>query len=144
MPTTLEEIRTRFKGDRYATETTGAEILEAEPQRAVCTLPIRPELLNANGVPMGGAMFTLADFAFAVAANGYSEAVTVSQHVSVTFLAPAKGQVLIAEAQCLKSGRRTCLYQVTVRDDVGTYIAHMTVNGFTTVPPSEKSKANQG
>lgn len=141
MPT-LEEIQNRFRGDRYATQTTGAEILEAEPQRAVCRLPIRPELLNANGVPMGGAMFTLADFAFAVAANGYSEAVTVSQHVSVTFLTPAKGQVLIAEAQCLKSGRRTCLYQVTIRDDMDTYIAHMTVNGFTTAPPAEKGTAH--
>lgn len=140
MPT-LEEIRMRFTGDRYATETTGVEIQEAEPRRAVCTLPIRPELLNANGVPMGGALFTLADFTFAVAVNAHSEAVTVSQQVSMTFLAPARGRLLIAEAQCLKAGRRTCLYQVMVRDDVGTYVAHATVNGFTTTPPSEKGGA---
>ncbi len=127
----LEEIKARFAGDRFATEAAGAEIVAAEPGRAVCEAPIRPELLNANGVPMGGALFTLADFAFAVAVNGCSEAVTVSQHASITFLAPAKGRRLIAEAECLKAGRRTCLYQVTVRDDEGVYVAHVTVNGYT-------------
>lgn len=137
MPT-LEEIRTRFTGDRYAVETTGVKIVEAEPGRAVCALALRPELLNANGVPMGGALFTLADFTFAVASNAYSEAIIVSQHISMTFLAPAKGQTLTAEAVCLKAGRRTCLYQVTITDDAGVFVAHMTVNGFTTVSLTEK------
>ncbi len=134
MPT-LEEIRKRFENDRYATKTTGVEIVEAEPGRAVCKLPLRPELLNANNVPMGGAIFTLADFTFAIASNGHSEAISVSQHVSVTFLAPARGKTLIAEASCIKAGRRTCLYQVTVTDDTGAQVAYMTVNGFTTAPP---------
>ena len=130
MPT-LEEIRTRFAGDRFAVETTGVEIVEAEPGRAVCTLALRPEHMNANGVPMGGALFTLADFAYAVASNAYSEEIIVSQHASMTFLAPARGGVLKAEAQCLKAGRRTCLYQVSITDDAGVFVAHMTVNGFT-------------
>lgn len=127
----LEEIRDRFASDRFATEITGVEIAEASPGHAVCTLVLRPELLNANGVPMGGALFTLADFTFAVAANGHSNAVSVSQQASMTFLSPARGTTLTAEATCLKAGRRTCLYQVTVTDDAGTYVAHMTVNGFT-------------
>ena len=87
--------------------------------------------MNANNAPMGGAIFTLADFAFAVAANGGSERVTVSQHVSITFLSPAKGSELLAEASCRKAGRTTCLYQVEVRDELGTYVAHAEVNGFT-------------
>ena len=135
MPT-LDQIRACFSGDRYATETTGVLIQDAQPGACVCTLPLRPELLNANGTPMGGAIFTLADFAFAVAANGHSQAVTVSQHASVTFLSPAKGQTLIARASCLKAGRQTCLYAVDITDELGTYVAHVTVNGFTlAVPP---------
>ena len=130
MPT-LEEIRTRFQADRFASELTGAVIREAEPGRAVCTLALRPEHMNANHTPMGGAVFTLADFAFAVAANGYSERNTVSQHASITFLTPAKGQELLAEARCLKEGRTTCLYAVEVRDELGGYVAHATINGFT-------------
>jgi len=130
MPT-LEEIKKRFAKDLYATEITGIEIIEAAPGKAVCRLPVRPGLLNANGVPMGGALFTLADFAFAVAANGHSESNSVSQHASITFLSPARGQILTAEAECLKAGRRTCLYQVKITDETGVYVAHMTVNGFT-------------
>ena len=127
----LEEIRKRFQADRFAVELTGAEIKEAEPGRAVCTLALRPEHLNANRVPMGGAVFTLADFAFAVAANAFAKAVTVSQHVSITFLSPARGRVLSAEAQCLKAGRSTCLYEVRVTDELGVFVAQATVNGFT-------------
>ena len=130
MPT-LEELRERFRLDRYAVQLTGAEIREVEPGRAVCTLALRPEHMNANNAPMGGAIFTLADFAFAVAANGFSDKITVSQHVSITFLSPAKGSTLLAEARCVKAGRTTCLYQVEVRDERGTFVAHATVNGFT-------------
>ena len=79
---------------------------------------------------MGGAVFTLADFAFAVAANAFEETVTVSQHVSITFLAPAKGKRLFAQARCRKAGRTTCLYEVDVTDELGGFVAHAVVNGF--------------
>lgn len=86
--------------------------------------------MNANGSPMGGAVFTLVDFAFAVAANGYGGQTVVSQQASITFLAPARGSLLLAEAKRLKAGRTASLYQVTVRDEIGTYVAHATINGF--------------
>ena len=81
MPT-LDQIRTRFTADRFAAEAAGATVDAAEPNYARCSMPIRPVHLNANGIPMGGAIFTLADFAFAVAANGHSNRVTVTQRVS--------------------------------------------------------------
>ena len=109
----------------------GVEIREAEPGRALCAMPLRPCHMNANGAPMGGAIFTLADFAYAVASNGFTDRIIVSQQVAITFLAPARGTELLAEAKCLKSGRTTCLYAVDVRDELGTYVAHATVNGFT-------------
>ena len=127
----VERLREKFHSDRFATEVLGAVIREAEPGRAVCAVMLGPQHMNANNVPMGGAVFTLADFAFAVAANGFSERTTVSQQVSITFLAPAKGRELLAEAHCLKSGRTTCLYEVELRDDLGNYVAHAAINGFT-------------
>ena len=138
MPT-LDQIRACFSGDRFATEAAGVTIDVAEPGHAVCSMPIRPVHLNANSVPMGGAIFTLADFAFAVAANGHSTQVTVTQQVSVTFLAASHGKTLTAEAVCLKAGRATCLYAVDVRDELGAHVAHLTVNGFT-LPPREKNE----
>lgn len=133
MPT-LDQIRACLSGDRFATEAAGVNIDEAEPGRSVCSMPIRPIHLNANSVPMGGAIFTLADFAFAVAANGHSTRVTVTQQVSITFLSPSRGKTLIARAQCLKAGRTTCLYTVEVTDDLGAQVAHLTINGYTMDP----------
>lgn len=126
----LEEIRKRFKNDHFATDTTGIVIDAAQPGKASCSLIIEERHLNENNVPMGGAIFTLADITCAVAANGYSDKVTVSQQASITFLAPAKGKKLIAEAACLREGHTTALYSVDVRDELGTYVAHATVNAY--------------
>lgn len=124
-----EELAKRFQGDRFAA-LAGVEIREAEPGRALCALVLEERHMNANGSPMGGAVFTLVDFAFAVAANGYGGQTVVSQQASITFLAPARGSLLLAEAKRLKAGRTASLYQVTVRDEIGTYVAHATINGF--------------
>ena len=127
---TIEEIRSRFHHDHFATDTTGIVIDSAEPGRAVCSMVLEERHMNENQVPMGGAVFTLADFVCAVAANGYAERKTVSQNASITFLAPAKGKRLTAEAFCLREGRTTALYAADVRDELGTYVAHATVNGY--------------
>lgn len=129
MPT-LAELTARFRADRFATEAAGAEIREARPGWALCAMKLRPCHMNANNVPMGGAVFTLADFAYAVASNGFTEKIFVTQHMDITFLSPARGTELLAEARSLKDGRATCLYEVDVRDELGTYVAHATVNGF--------------
>ena len=126
----LEEIRSRFQNDHFATDATGIVIDSAEPGKAVCSLVLEEKHMNENNVPMGGAVFTLADIACAVAANGYSEKKTVSQQASITFLSPAKGRRLVAEASWLRSGRTTALYTVDVRDELGTYVAHATMNGY--------------
>lgn len=130
----LDQIRARFAQDHFAADAAGAVIDLAEPGHARCSMPIRPIHLNANGVPMGGAIFTLADLAFAVAANGHSSRITVTQQISATFLSPARGGTLLAEASCVKAGRTTCLYTVTVADELGTQVAHLTVNGYTMDP----------
>lgn len=126
----LEEIREEFKKDRFATDAVGIVIDCAEPGKAVCSLALKPHHMNANNVPMGGAIFTLADFTCAVAANGYSERMTVSQNASITFLAPARGERLTAEAVCLRSGRTTALLTVDIRDELDTYVAHAAVNAY--------------
>ncbi len=125
----IDKIRERFSSDRFAVQAAGAEIDLAEPGRAVCSMALRPVHLNSNSVPMGGAIFTLADFAFAVAANAYSDLITVTQQVSVEFLAASRGASLIAEAKCMRQGRSSCFYTVEVRDELGTKVAYLTVNG---------------
>lgn len=126
---TLEEIQKRFLGDRFATECLGAEIEDAGPGYARCSCRIQPQHKNAVGSVMGGAIFTLADFAFAVAANT-DQPITVSLTSQITYLGTAKGERLVAEAVCRKSGRTTCYYEILVKDELGSQVAAVTSNGF--------------
>ena len=78
---------------------------------------------------MGGAIFTLADFAFAVAANcGEKSVVTLTSQIS--YLGTAKGSRLIAEAKRVKQGRSTGYYTVSIRDELGAPVAEVTGTGF--------------
>lgn len=129
---TLSQIQQQFAADRFATEAAGAVIVEAAPGRAVCALELQAVHLNARGAVMGGAIFTLADFTVAVAANGFAERPnTVTLHAGMTFLHAAKGKKLICTASCLKAGRTTSLYEVTVTDELDTQVASGQFNGFT-------------
>ncbi len=127
MPT-LEEVRARFEADRFATEN-GAVIEEVRDGYARCSMTLTPSHRNAAGAVMGGAIFTLADFAFAVAAN-WNQELHVSLASQITFLGNAKGTVLTAEARRVKEGRSTCYYLVDVTDETGRQVAHVTSNGF--------------
>ncbi len=110
-----EWARDFFKDDRFATEVTGINIDEAREGYARCTLQVSERHFGALGIVMGGALFTLADFAFAVAANAGQQH-TVSMNISINYLSPAHGPMLTAIATPVKSGRRTCTYIVDVFD----------------------------
>ncbi len=123
-----EQAREYFAEDRFATETTGIAIDEARDGYARCSLKVDGRHLNAAGVVMGGAVFTLADFAFAVASNP-GQPNTVSMTSNIDYLSPARGPVLTAEASCIKSGKRTCTYIIDVFDTDGTRCALVTAVG---------------
>ena len=125
----LDAIRAYFSKDRFASEGIGAAIVQAEPGHAVCRMEIQPQHCNALGKPMGGAIFTLADFAFAVAANA-GQAPTVSLSSQIAYLSAAKGKSLTAEARAVKRGRSTCYYQIDISDELGTAVACVTTTGF--------------
>ncbi len=124
----LEQVSERFKQDRFAKDM-GAKVEKVDDGYALCSLEILPKHLNAAGTVMGGAIFTLADFAFAVAAN-WNRPLTVSLSSSITFLGVARGKRLLAEARLIKDGRTTCYYTIDMLDDAGNLVAVVTINGF--------------
>ena len=126
--TDLERARAVFGKDNFAVET-GCVIEAAEIGYARCSLTVETRHRNALGAPMGGAVFTLADYAFAVASN-FDRDVFVSTTADVHFLAAARGSILTAEAKEIRCGRRTCLYSVTVADELGTQVAYLTIAGM--------------
>ena len=126
----LEEVRKIFEGDRFATQN-GAVIDEIGDRSAVCSLSLTPSHRNAMGAVMGGVYFMLADFAFAVASN-WENMGCVSLRSDISFLSGAKGERLIAKAECINDGRTTACYRVDVTDDLGNLAATVTVTGYHT------------
>ena len=125
----IDEVRELFGHDRFATEACGCKVLEASRGHAVCAFDITPVHRNAQGNVMGGAIFTLADFALAIACN-MGEEPTVSVSNTISFMSAAKGSRLIATCDADKSGRSLGFYTVDVRDDLGTPVALMTATCF--------------
>jgi acyl-CoA thioesterase len=134
----IDEVRVFFSGDKYLM-LTGVAIEEAGDGRAVCTVGVDPERhFNKGGVVQGGVTYTLADSAFAVAANyGHLERgeidklITVSQSASITYFAPPKGSKLICTAKALSRGRVSSVYEMRVEDETGVKVALMIGNGYT-------------
>ena len=124
----IEEAREHFKKDRFATDA-GITLDEIGEDSAVCSVLLTDGHRNAYGGVMGGVIFTLADFAFAVCANNI-HVLTVAQQISINYLSAPKGEKLFAKAKCLKSGKTTSVIQVMVSDDTGRDIALFTGTGF--------------
>ena len=126
---TLEEAREFFKHDIFATEQAEITIEAVGENYAKCEMPVKPMHKNAAGAVMGGALFTLADFAFAVAGNsGGLLTVTVSSNIS--FVGTCKGDVLYAETRLIKDGKRSCFYETPITDNLGNLVAVVSSNGM--------------
>lgn len=120
----LDNARKTFGHDKFATEVTGIEITDVSQYYARCELTIDDRHRNAMGAVMGGVIFTLADFCFAVAANS-EKLSSVSVSSNIVFLNAVRGERLIAEAYCLKSGRKNCFFRISVTDELGTQVAEV-------------------
>lgn len=125
----LEWAREFFKDDGYSVKTTGIVIEEVKPDYAVCSFEVTERHKNRNGVVMGGAIFTLADFAFAVASNA-SVVPTVTLNANITYLAPAVCKKLTAKALCERSGGGSCAFRIEITDEKGTMVAVAAMTGY--------------
>ncbi len=107
----------------------GIKLTGVAPGEADAELEITPQMMNSRNVVQGGAIMTLADFAFAGASNAMGHT-TVSTSVVANFLRPGTGKKLFAAARKIHHGRSTCLYRVDVTDDTGKLVASVNVSGF--------------
>lgn len=126
---TRDEIEAVFANDRFATEAAGCRVVEGARGRAVCEMVLGDVHKNVMDNVMGGAIFTLADFALAICCN-IGEEPTVSVDSSISFFRSTKGAKLTATAVCDKPGRHLGFYTVLVEDDLGKAIAKMTATCY--------------
>ncbi len=103
----------------------GIEFLEIKRGYCRLGLTLQPHMVNFQGSPHGGVIFSIADIAFGTACNSHGEP-AVALSMTISFMtAAAAGARLVAEAREVKQGRRAGFYQVTVNTEGGALVAQV-------------------
>ncbi len=121
MSNNFESIKHHFENDRFAAAN-GMRLVELRPAFAKTTLIIEDRHLNNVGTVQGGAIFTLADFAFGAASKtGGKVAVAISANLS--FLRATRSGTLTAEATEISRSRKLSVCTVRVTNEAGELVA---------------------
>ncbi len=121
MSNDLDAIQRHFANDRFASSS-GIRLLNLRPGYARTSLDIEDRHLNAVGIAQGGAVFTLADLAFAVACN-WGGKTAVAVNTNLTFLKATRSGTLYAEATEIARSRKLSTCTVRVTDATGELVA---------------------
>lgn len=108
----------------------GVTFAEADPDRVVATMAVRPELCTLGHVLHGGAAMALADSVGAAATvvnlpEGAKGTTTIESKTN--FVGAAKeGSTVTATATPIHRGRRTQIWQTRIEDEGGRLVAVVT------------------
>lgn len=124
----LEQIRQFFVNDRFATGN-GMELVEIGPGTATARLVVESRHFNGIQTVQGGALFTLADFAFAAACNSWGEKVT-GINMSIQCLKAVRSGTLTARAKEVARTRKLSTCEVSIRDERDQLVALFQGTGY--------------
>jgi len=138
----MDILQEYFKGDNLATAL-NMKIEHIEPGTAVVSMPISDVHFNGMGAVHGGAIFSLADFCFAVASNSHGRA-AMAINCSISFFKGVKSGVLTATAREQHLGNRIAGYLMEITDESGALVASMQAQVFRTQATIESIVAERG
>lgn len=121
MSDNLEVSKHHIENDRFAA-TSGIRLLELRPGFAKTSLSIEERHLNSAGTVHGGAIFTLADFAFGAAVKTGGKVAPLINS-SISYLKATRSGTLFAEATEISRGRKLSVCTVRVTNDAGEWVA---------------------
>lgn len=121
-------IKEFLKGDAFALNA-GVELLDVKSGYAKARMEIKPMHLNGGGICQGGAIFTLADLAFAAATNSHAK-LTFSINSTINFFKSESKGFLYAEAKEVFSHKRLANCEVNITNETGELIATFTGTGY--------------
>lgn len=117
----MVEIKRYFEQDLLA-KAMGMEITDVSPGTAKVRMPIREDHYNSMRMVHGGAIFALADLAFAAASNSHGTA-AVGITATISYLKAATTGTLYAEAKEESLNPKLATYSIRVTDDENAVIA---------------------
>ena len=118
----MQEIKQFFTDEDLFARHSGIELLEVGPGWAKACMKIEPYHFNGARTVHGGAIFTLADFAFAVASNSHGT-LAMGINTSVSFVKAATRGTLHAEAKEQARNPKLASYSVMITDDGNDVVA---------------------
>ena len=124
----MEKYKDFFRADRFAANA-GVELLDVKTGYAKARMLVTIEHLNAGSVCQGGALFTLADLAFAAVANSHDQ-LTLSINANITFIRSVKEGYVYAEAVEVFNHHRIPFIEVRLTDETDELIGVMTSSGY--------------
>ncbi len=117
----MQTLKEFFKNDRFAAAC-GIELMEVSEGRARAKMELTEAHLNGVNTVHGGAIFTLADLAFAAASNSHGT-VAVAINASIWYVKAAMEGTLFAEAREVSMNPKLATYTIEVTDQTGELIA---------------------
>ena len=121
-------IQDFLQGDKFAL-LAGVTLLDVGNGYAKACMEVKPEHLNGGGVCQGGALFTLADLAFAAATNSHAK-LTFSIDSSIHFFRSVSTGMLYAEAHEVFNHKRLANCEVRITTEAGALIATFNGTGY--------------
>ena len=116
----MDNARQFMERDKFV-QLAGIRLLEQSPGHATAEFDVAPHHLNGAGTVHGGAIFTLADFAFA-AANSHGT-VALAVNASISYVKAVREGTLTAKAIELSLGPKLASYRVDITEDTGDIVA---------------------
>jgi acyl-CoA thioesterase len=116
-----EKLKDYFQNDRFAVSN-GIKLVDVGIGYCKAMLEIEERHLNAANVIQGGAVFTLADFAFGCAANTRGQ-LALAVNANISFLKGKSDGTLFATATEVCDPNRIAAYDVLITDEEEAVIA---------------------
>jgi len=111
-----------FEGDRFASRN-GMRMAEVRTGYARAEMAVEEGHLNTVAILHGGALFTLADFAFAAACNSHGVVAVACQADMTYFKGIAEGARITAVAEEISRTRKLSTCVVRLTDESGELVA---------------------
>lgn len=118
----MQEIKQFFSTEDKFARHSGIELVDAGLGWAKASMKIEPFHFNGAKTVHGGAIFTLADFAFAVASNSHGN-LAMGINTSMSFVKAATRGTLYADATEQSRNPKLASYSVMITDVAGDVVA---------------------
>lgn len=123
-----DRLEQMLRNDRFASHN-NIRLISVGLGEAIAEMIVSENHLNGVNIIQGGALFTLADFAFAAASNSHGR-IAVAANASINFFKGISSGKLTARAREVNSGKSLTCYQVEITDEQGNQIAHFNGTAF--------------